>query len=678
MTATGQPTDNNIIPHNIPIRQGTIAILVGWALLITASLSWNMYDFHKMIVRLATIEAKANFEKDILYRLWVAKQGGIYVPISDYTPPNPYLSHVPERDVITTNGQELTLVNPAYMTRQVHELATETPGVQGHITSLTPLRPENKPDPWERQALTAISQGATTFSSLASLNGEAHLRFMQPFITEDSCLKCHAVQGHQAGDLRGGVSISVPMANYYQLRKERFLLLSAWHLIIFLTAGSVLLLGSRRLQARADEILSMQQTLLERKQRLTLFRALIDQSGDSLFIVDPETGRFLDTNARAAQTLGYEQEHMLTLSVMDIDPQIPDLAAWRVYIKEITIRKQIVLTSHHLHMNGTLIPVEITTRYLVHDEQDYVIANVRDFTERKQKEDELELYRTQLESMVKKRTAQLEAKTADLEKSQQSMLYLIEDINETKLELEAANQKLQELDRLKSLFIATMSHELRTPLNSIIGFSSILLDEWTGPLNPEQKTNQSLILKNGKHLLSLINDIIDISKVEAGMLESQNTEFDLDELLTETIANFREEATNKDIALSAEPCAYRLVTDRRRLLQCMINLVSNAVKFTGRGTITVRAKRLDDGRVTISVHDTGIGISDKNQAQLFAPFQRLHTSNGKYPGTGLGLYLSRKLTQEVLLGELTLSSILGQGSTFTLTIPTRRPEGSMA
>lgn len=674
MTATAGTTNNTPVPpHTIPIRKGVIIILVGWSLLIAASLTWNMYDFQKMIVNLARIEAKANFDKDILLRQWGAKQGGVYVPISDYTPPNPYLAQIPNRDITTTTGMKLTLVNPAYMIRQVYELAAQQPGVQGHLTSLDPLRPENAPDAWEQQGLTAIAEGAKEISSLVSVNGNSYLRLIRPFITDVPCLKCHGSQGYKTGDIRGGVSVSVPMNNYYQLRWERFKLLGTWHLIIFLAGGAILLLGGYRLQTRADENFSMQQSLLKREEQLSLFRALIDQSGDSLFIVDPKTGSLLDINNRAAQTLGYEQQQLLSMSIMDIDPFLSDLTAWNTHVKEMKLREHLVLPSHHRRTDGTLVPVEISTRYLVHEQQDYIIANVRDVTERKQKEEELQQYRNRLEAMVDERTAELQTKTIDLEKSQQTMLYLIKDINKAQQELEAANQKLQELDRLKSMFIATMSHELRTPLNSVIGFSSILLEEWIGPLNPEQKINQAIILKNGKHLLSLINDIIDISKIEAGMLDFQEMDFDLDELITETTTYFHDEADSKGIAMKTAACHCRLVTDRRRLLQCMINLVSNALKFTDHGEINISANSINDGHVAISVQDTGIGISAEDLTRLFAPFQRLH-SNGKYPGTGLGLYLSRKLTREVLKGELTVISVPEQGSTFTITIPTRRTE----
>lgn len=143
--------------------------------------------------------------------------GGVYVPVTAETPPNPYLKHVPERDIATPSGRELTLVNPAYMTRQVHELGKETEGVRAHITSLDPIRPQNAADPWETEALQAFEVGAQEIHSVETLDGHAHLRLMRPLITEQGCMKCHAAQGYEVGNVRGGISISVPMAPYNEI-----------------------------------------------------------------------------------------------------------------------------------------------------------------------------------------------------------------------------------------------------------------------------------------------------------------------------------------------------------------------------------------------------------------------------------------------------------------------------
>jgi two-component system NtrC family sensor kinase len=187
------------------------AILVGivWTFVLAGLLMWNLQEHKKHLLESVTEYARMAYNKDVIYRRWVANHGGVYVPSTAATPPNPYLDTLPHRDVTTTTGMKLTLVNPAYMTRQVSELGQQQYGYWGHITSLKPLRPENRPDPWEKKALTAFETGSNERAEISELGGDRYLRLMRPFVTEKGCLKCHADQGYKLGDIRGGVSTSI-------------------------------------------------------------------------------------------------------------------------------------------------------------------------------------------------------------------------------------------------------------------------------------------------------------------------------------------------------------------------------------------------------------------------------------------------------------------------------------
>ncbi len=236
-------------------------------------------------------------------------------------------------------------------------------------------------------------------------------------------------------------------------------------------------------------------------------------------------------------------------------------------------------------------------------------------------------------------------------------------------QLTEANARLQELDRLKSLFIASMSHELRTPLNSIIGFSGLLLQELAGPLNEKQKDYCTRILNSGHHLLDLITDVIDISKIEAGKIQAAPESFELGALLLEVADQSRPEVETKGLSLELQPfAALQLYTDRRRLLQCILNLLSNAVKYTEQGGIKISVETADT-QVEFTVADTGPGIAQEDLPKLFQQFSRLDTPQTRsILGTGLGLYLTRKLAREVLGGDVTVMSRLGEGSRFSLRI----------
>ncbi len=321
------------------------------------------------------------------------------------------------------------------------------------------------------------------------------------------------------------------------------------------------------------------------------------------------------------------------------------------------------------------------------------LDNARLFEERKKSEEELERHRLHLEELVGERTRELEAKTENLKRSEQTLIYLLEDVNEIRADLEKANEKLKELDRLKSMFIASMSHELRTPLNSIIGFTGLVLQGMAGEINGEQTDQLRRVYASAKHLLLLITDVIDISKIEVGEIEVFVEEFPLDKILSDAVSSLRTQIDDKGLAVEVDisPPDIRLKTDSRRVLQCILNYLSNAVKFTEKGSVRISARRVRGSKfrvrgpeksaarnpqpatgdfVEISVSDTGIGIKEEELPKLFNSFVRLD-SHLKIitPGTGLGLYLTKKLATEVLGGSVSAESSYGEGSTFVLRIP---------
>lgn len=256
---------------------------------------------------------------------------------------------------------------------------------------------------------------------------------------------------------------------------------------------------------------------------------------------------------------------------------------------------------------------------------------------------------------------------AELREYKNGLEYLVD--NRTR-ELADANKKLQELDRLKTLFIASMSHELRTPLNAIIGFSGVLKTEMAGPLNDKQKEQLERIHKAGENLLSMIVDVIDISKLESGSLPFIAEKFSLKALLEELIAERREKFRNKGLeeCLLIDEDIY-LNTDRSRLKQSIGNYLSNALKFSEKGSVTVSARRIDH-RVEIEVSDEGIGIENSDIEKIFKPFERLESRLKVISGgAGLGLYLTKKIVTELMGGEVYVKSLLGNGSTFGLRIP---------
>lgn len=243
-------------------------------------------------------------------------------------------------------------------------------------------------------------------------------------------------------------------------------------------------------------------------------------------------------------------------------------------------------------------------------------------------------------------------------------------IQEYARELKNTNINLESLDKLKSMFIASMSHELRTPLNSIIGFTGVILQGMTGDLNEQQKDQLGRVYKSAKHLLNLISDVIDISKVEAGRIDVFLEEFNLAEVVDEAVVNIEPQLKIKglDLEVDVKPDII-IISDRKRLLQCLINYLSNAVKYTEKGSVHLVVKEVETD-IEIWVSDTGIGIAPDDIPKLFTAFERMNTHlKIKAGGTGLGLYLTRKLVTEILNGTIMVESQLEKGSTFGLRIP---------
>ena len=265
-----------------------LGVALFWSALIVALAGWNYWQSYLVTIEVARNSTYESYRKDLVYRRWVTMHGGVYVPITSETPPNPYLAHIPERDISTSSGKKLTLINPAYMTRQVHEMEEKDYGARGHITSLKPIRPENAPDDWERRALQAFEQGQKEVSSLEQLDNGTCLRFMRPLITEAGCLKCHAVQGYKIGDIRGGISVSLPWRPFREALRAQLRVIILAYVGIWAIGILGLYLGKNQLQnylstrKQAEEALIEKTTMLRESEERSLVAESLRQQSEEL------------------------------------------------------------------------------------------------------------------------------------------------------------------------------------------------------------------------------------------------------------------------------------------------------------------------------------------------------------------------------------------------------------
>ena len=567
------------------LKHTSIFLAVVWTVVIIFALGWNLLWEYDDTLEMAHIQANQSFEKDLVYRRWSANHGGTYVPVTEQTPPNPYLLHVKNRDVMTTSGQELTLVNPAYMTRQVHELGMEQYGHLGHITSLNPIRPENAADDWETTALQSFEQGVTEVGELAKVGGVNYFRLMRPMITEAPCLKCHAHQGYKEGDLRGGISVSVPME---PLRKIMFSHMGTSILgygLVWLLGLSGIGLGSRNIGKRIHEQETVENDLVDSNLRFT---QISDNIEDIFWLGNAE-----DPN---------------NYRVLYISPAFEKI--WQRSVEEFYQNPAIWYESIH------------------EEDKERVLTSFRDFI--RGKED----YNTVFRIVRPDKTMRTVALTGNLIRDDNGKIIRVTGITRDITELKQAEEALRESNQLKELLLDIITHDIKNPAGVIRNMAEMMLDEYS------DNDMLEIIKYSSDKLLRVMDNATTLAQVTLGD-KIKLADIDITEVLHSVGQEFSSQLKQSEMTFKIDLPDKLLIKANPIISEVFSNYISNAIKYANTGKKIIIDTEQNENYLIINVKDFGETIEKDKYDRLFT--RKYQIEKGK--GRGLGLSIVKKIAE---------------------------------
>jgi chemotaxis family two-component system sensor kinase Cph1 len=608
-------------------------LFLAWTVFIVFSLLLTIHNLRKAVLEQAAIEARTHLELNLEYRALISELGGVYASVNAISP-NPYLA-VPKRDITTKDGDKLTLLNPAYMTRLIFEKIKNKSSlpVINKITSLKIVNPINAPDEWERKTLLAFEKGLKEAREITSINGNSYLRLMRPFFTENSCLKCHGYQGYEGGEVRGAISIAVPVKPYSELAvRTRNISIITYLLLWFI--GCVGLIVFSRFKQKQE------QRLIESEWK---FRTLSESANDWEYWLS-ENGQIVYMSPSSEKVTGYGPQEFMNN---------PDLLINIIPPEDRTLflnHSENLQDVSHEEMEFRIISKSGQVKWLAHICSPLYMQhkflgrriNNRDITDRKIAEEELRKYREHLEELVEQRTAEL-TKMAD--------------------ELTRSNEDLKE-------FAYVVSHDLKEPLQVIKGFLRLFEKRYKENLDEKADQLIKFTIDGAERMQELIKGLLEYSQVGTKGKEFKLTDSSL--TLNNAVSNLKV-SLEESAGVVTHDTLPTIMADAMQLNSLFQNLIGNAIKFRGfeAPRIHISAERKGDEWL-FSVCDNGIGINPEFADRIFDVFQRLHSSD-EYPGTGIGLAICKKIVEHHG-GRIWVESEPGKGATFYFTIPERQAQ----
>jgi signal transduction histidine kinase/ActR/RegA family two-component response regulator len=615
----------------LQVRRHRYLLMAVWVgIIFLVGLNDYLQEQHQ-VREMAMETARSYFMKDQAYRFWASSHGGVYVPADKRTPPNPYLTNVREKNIFTESGRHLTLMNPAYMMRQVMQEYADLYGVKGRLTSLKPLNPANSPDDWERDALLQFENGIKEVAEFVDIDGESYARLMRPMVTREDCLKCHAHQGYKVGDIRGGVSLAVPMKKYQGLALKELVS----HFVTLLAFGFfgliAIFLFMRRIHVQIVKRYATMKDLHTSESRLA-----------------------------EAQ-------------------RIANLGSWRWNIEEDRLScSSECLRVMNLSPTDKKISFETFIEKISPEDKENFIAEINAATEGKKK------LNTTFEVIGRQGSARVVHAQAEVtgDDSGKPMLMsgTVQDITERLLESEHREQlekQLRQSQKMETIGTLTggIAHDFNNILMPIMGFSEIARES----VSPDDKETIECLEQieiSAKRAKDLVAQLLTFGRQG----EQERKPLSLRPIIKETIKLLRATlpatiTIQQDIISNG-----RVLADPSQMHQVVMNLCTNAYQAMGEegGVLRISLDTIESGEpmvesllsssnkkyVRLTISDTGSGMDEQTKERIFEPF---FTTKRPGQGTGLGLSVVHGIVKSHG-GEIMVES-LGRGSSFHVFLP---------
>ncbi|WP_198263551.1 c-type heme family protein [sulfur-oxidizing endosymbiont of Gigantopelta aegis] len=628
-----------------------ISIFV-WTLLVGLSLVWNRIQLENQAEYLATEEARANWNKDQAFRRWATRHGGLYVKPDERTPPNPYLAHLPKRDVVTTDGTKLTLMNPAYMMRQMTEEFEEMYGVKGSITGQILLNPINKADPWELQALKRFDLGEQEIVDVSHMEGKPYLRLMRPMLMKQGCVKCHGHLGFKAGDIRGGVSVSIPLTPYLLAAAKTSRAVNITHAGIWLLGLMVILFVIQRSKRFEQQRAQHEQDIKDIAQGVSsasdelFFAHLVEHvarmlKADYVFIglLNKNKPDIVNTKALCAygktvENIEYTLKNSPCAEVIGKKACVYSEKVQQLFPKDKLLGDMNV----EAYIGRTLVNSQGESLGLL------VVLNREPLKHTDKTMELLEIFATRAAGEIER------------------------------LNSEQALRRSQKMDAIGQLS-GGIAHDFNNQLGIIIGYLDFLKEHVEGEEKPSKwvKTANNAALR----CTDLTRQLLSFARTQS----EDKTVVNLNALLTELQTMFtRSIMPSIEVEYSLTDKPWLTEIDAGEFQDVVLNLIINArdaMPNGGKLVIATSNECLDNDFVAMNegaqagdyvqfvLSDTGCGMSKAVQERIFEPF---YTTKAKGKGTGLGMAMVYGFAKR-FGGFILVYSEVDVGTTFRLYLP---------